>query len=116
MWTSDITHPHTGEGRLYLCVVRDGCSRRVLGWAMDSPPGFRPGRASLEYSQNVAWSGPPHVVFHADQGTQYTSWQLHKTAKRLGVVQSMGRTGVCFDCQSALTRSRKDWGVLAGVL
>ena len=47
---------------------------------------------------------------------RYTSQQLHKAAKRLGVVQSMGRTGVCFDCQSVLTRSRKDWGVLAGVL
>lgn len=36
VWVSDVTYLRTGEGWLYLCVVRDGCSRRVLGWAMDS--------------------------------------------------------------------------------
>ena len=39
VWTSDITYQHSGEGWLYLCVVRDGCSRRMLGWAMDSRQG-----------------------------------------------------------------------------
>lgn len=58
VWTSDITYLHTREGRLYLCVVRDGCSRRVLGWAMDSPPRFRPGRAGPDHDQDVAWSDP----------------------------------------------------------
>ena len=35
MWISDITYLRTWEGFVYLCVIRDGCSRRVLGWAMD---------------------------------------------------------------------------------
>lgn len=47
MWTSDITYLRTGQSWLYLCAVRDGCSRRVIGWAIDehmhrSGPG-RPG-------------------------------------------------------------------------
>ena len=40
---------------------------------------------------------PGRVVFHADRGAQYTSEQIHKVTKRLGVDQSMGRTGVCWD-------------------
>lgn len=40
---------------------------------------------------------PGQVVFHTDRGTQYTSIQIHRAAQRLGMTQSMGRTGVCFD-------------------
>ena len=40
---------------------------------------------------------PGRIVFHADRGTQYTSDQLHRACDELGVDQSMGRTGVCFD-------------------
>ncbi|QXT61750.1 IS3 family transposase [Tessaracoccus palaemonis] len=97
VWVSDITYLRTGEGWLYLCVVRDGCSRRVLGWAMDSHQDSDLVERALTMARTLRGDVPGQVVFHADRGTQYTSDQLHRAAKRLGVEQSMGRTGVCFD-------------------
>lgn len=68
----DITHLRTGEGWLNLCVIRDGHSRRILGWSMDSS------RDSylVEHASRMAYTlrdeVPDGVVFHADRGTQFT--------------------------------------------
>ncbi len=97
VWISDITYLRTGEGWLYLCVVRDGCSRRVLGWAMDSHQDSDLVERALTMAKTLRGAVAGKVVFHTDQGTQYTCEQLHQAAKRLDVSQSMGRTGVCFD-------------------
>nr|WP_156874593.1 IS3 family transposase [Vaginimicrobium propionicum] len=97
VWISDITYLRTGEGWLYLCVVRDGCSRRVLGWAMDSHQDADLVERALVMAKTLRGDFPGRVVFHADRGTQYTSEQLHKATKRLSIDQSMGRTGVCYD-------------------
>ncbi len=97
VWISDITYLRTREGWLFLCVVRDACSRRVLGWAMDSHQDSDLVERALIMAKTLRGVLPGQVVFHADRGSQYTSKQLHKAAKRLGVKQSMGRTGVCFD-------------------
>lgn len=97
VWISDITYLRTGEGWLYLCVVRDGCSRRVLGWAMDSHQSTDLVERALRTAHTLRGGLPGRVVFHADRGTQYTSAQLHRACQELEVDQSMGRTGVCFD-------------------
>ena len=97
VWISDITYLRTGEGWLYLCVVRDGCSRRVLGWAMDSHQNADLVERALRTAKVLRGQVPGRIVFHADRGTQYTSDQLHRACDELGVDQSMGRTGVCFD-------------------
>ncbi len=71
VWTSDITYLPTGQGWVYLCAVRDGCSRRVIGWAMADH--MRTELVTAALNMAVAFRGqrPPKVVFHADRGTQY---------------------------------------------
>ena len=54
VWISDITYLRTNEGWLYLCAVRDGCSRRVLGWSLDSVQRYRFGGKGLAHGQDPA--------------------------------------------------------------
>lgn len=97
VWMSDITYLRTGEGWLYLCAIRDGHSRRVLGWAMDSVQDSHLVERALRMAHTLRGEVPEGLVFHADRGTQFTSEQLWKVCQELGIAQSVGRTGVCFD-------------------
>lgn len=101
VWTSDITYLPTGEGRLYLCAVRDGCSRRVLGRAIDDH--LRADLVDQALTMAVVLRGvlPDKVIFHADRGTQYTSAQIADLCAGLGLLQSVGRTRVCWDNAAA---------------
>lgn len=100
-WFSDITYLRTGEGWAYLCVVRDGNTRRVLGRTVGDS--LHTDLVEDALRQAVALRGvlPRKVIFHADRGTQYTSAQLAAVAAELGVLRSMGRTGVCWDNAAA---------------
>jgi transposase InsO family protein len=97
VWTSDITYLATDEGWLYLCAVRDGCSRRVLGWAVEDHMRTDLVESALSMAVTMRGHLPGQVIFHADRGTQYTSGQLARLARRHNVAQSVGRTGVCWD-------------------
>ena len=85
------------EGWLYLCAVRDGCSRRVLGWAVEDHMRTNLVESALSMAITVRSVLPDQVIFHADRGTQYTSGRLARFADRHGIAQSVGRTGVCWD-------------------
>lgn len=98
VWYSDITYLRTGEGWLYLCSIIDGASRRVVGWAMDSTMTTD----LVETALRRAWTLRggrvlPGLVLHSDRGCQYTSARLHQVCSELGITQSMGRSGICFD-------------------
>jgi len=97
VWTSDITYLATGEGWLYLCAVRDGCSRRVLGYAFSDSLHTDVVEAALRRAVTFREGDTTGVIFHADRGCQYTSEQLHDAAIDLKVCLSVGRTGVCWD-------------------
>ncbi len=97
VWISDITYLRTDEGWVSLCAVRDACSRRVIGWAMDSSQTTNLVERALRMAHVLRGGGPAGVVFHADRGTQYTSTQLNDVCAGLGIRQSVGRTGVCWD-------------------
>ena len=100
-WFSDITYLDTGEGWAYLCAVRDGHTRRVLGRSIASH--LRADLVADALRQAVALRGhlPAKVIFHADRGCQYTSQQLADLAGELDLLRSKGRTGVCWDNAAA---------------
>ena len=103
VWMSDITYLRTAKDWLYLCVVRDGQSRRVLGWTMDSVQDTYLAERAHQMAYTLRGDVPDGLVFHADRGTQFTSEKLWGICRNLGVAQSVGRTGVCFD--NAMTES-----------
>jgi putative transposase len=70
VWTSDITYLATGEGWLYLCAVRDGYSRRVLGWAVEDHLRTDLVEAALRRAVTLRGKLPGKVIFHADRGSQ----------------------------------------------
>lgn len=97
VWTSDITYLATGQGWLYLCAVRDGCSRRVLGYAFSDSLHTDLVETALRRAVTFRTGDSAGVIFHADRGCQYTSAQVAGVADELGVRLSVGRTGVCWD-------------------
>lgn len=90
VWTSDITYLGTGEGWLYLCAVRDGCSRRVIGWAIDDYLHTDLVQAALEMAVAMRGELAGQVVMHADRGCQYTSAQLARFAREHNLARSVG--------------------------
>jgi len=101
LWVADITYIPTWAGFLYLAVVLDAFSRRIVGWAMETHL-----RTELVLGAlNLAlWQRrPAGVIHHSDQGTQYTSIAFGMRCREAGVRPSMGSIGDCFDnamCES----------------
>jgi putative transposase len=98
----DITYIRTWEGWLYLALVIDCFSRKIVGWAMDDnyrTPLIQD--AIRMAAKNVAL--PEGAVFHSDRGSNYTSEDFAATLTELGIRQSVGRTGICYD--NALSES-----------
>lgn len=98
VWISDITYLNTEQGWLYLAVVRDACSRRVLGWAIEDH--MRAELVTTALRMAVAARGgrlPGEVIFHADRGSQYTSREVTDFAAAHHLACSVGATGVCWD-------------------
>lgn len=92
----DITYLHTWEGWVYLALVIDCYSRKIVGWAMDDNYKTPLIQAAVEMAaRNLVL--PPGAIFHSDRGSNYTSEEFAKTLKKLNVRQSVGRTGICYD-------------------
>ena len=92
----DITYIPTWQGWLYLATVIDCATRKIVGWAMDD--NYRTPLitdAITMAARNL--SLPEGAVFHSDRGSNYTSAEFAGELERLGIRQSVGRTGICFD-------------------
>ena len=101
LWCGDITYLRTGEGWLFLATVIDLFSRRVIGWSAAAH--MRTDLVADALNMAVATRGGAvnGVVFHTDRGSQYTSAAFGQLCDQLGVTQSMGATGVCWDNAAA---------------
>jgi putative transposase len=97
VWTGDITYIWTHSGWVYLAVVLDLYSRKVVGWAVST----KPDTALVIAAMAMAIHARPYrrwrLMFHSDQGCQYTSQEFREYLRDRGVLQSMSRRCQCWD-------------------
>jgi len=101
LWVADITYIRTWAGFLYLAVVVDVWSRRVVGWAMATH--LRTELVMDALHMAILQRHPQDVIHHSDQGGQYTSIAFGHRCREAGIRPSMGSVGDCFDnamCES----------------
>ena len=96
VWCGDITYLWAGTCWLYLAVVLDLYARRVVGWALSRSPdaALTQQALTMAYESRGRAEG---VLFHSDQGCQYTSTAFQRLLWRYRMVQSMSRRGNCWD-------------------
>lgn len=95
-WVSDITYIRTAQGWLYLAVVLDLYSRKVVGWAM--APTMHAGLVMSALTMALQQRRPaPGLILHSDRGSQYASDEYQALLKQHHVVCSMSRKGNCWD-------------------
>jgi putative transposase len=96
LWCADITYLPTWQGFLYLAVIIDAYSRRVVGWSMANH--LRTDLV-LDALEMALWNRRPGagLIHHADHGTQYTSLAFGRRCRQAGITPSMGSVGDCFD-------------------
>lgn len=122
-WVGDITEIPTQSGqKLYLATVIDLYSRRLLGAAMGLHPDAELACAAIKMAvaarggRQAIWRDEEseRVIFHTDRGSTYTAKDFTKLCRKLGIRQSMGRVGSCFDNAAAEAFfSSLEWEVLS---
>lgn len=115
-WVGDMTEIPTAAGKLYLATVIDLFSRRLLGAATGLHPDAQLACEAITMAV-AARGGAAHitgVLFHTDRGSTYTAEKFTAQCRRLGIRQSMGRVGSCFDNAAAEAFfSSLEWEVLS---
>lgn len=97
LWVMDVTEHPTEEGKLYLAVVIDAFSRRVVGWSI---AGHIRSELVVDALQMAIWRRrPPEgtTIAHSDHGSTYTSWAFGRRLRAAGLLGSMGSVGDAYD-------------------
>jgi putative transposase len=95
LWVADLTYVPTWSGFLYLAVVLDVYSRKVVGWAMENHLRTELVLAAIDMA--ITMRRPRSVIHHSDHGCQYTSYAFGKRCREAGVMPSMGTVGDAYD-------------------
>ena len=98
LWVADITYIPTWAGFLYLAVVLDAYSRRIVGWSMATTLATRLVLDALNMA--LLTRRPTGVIHHSDQGSQYTSIEFGHRCRDAGVRPSMGSVGDAYDTEA----------------
>lgn len=96
VWTTDITYIWTLQGWVYLAVVLDLYSRRVVGWSLDKQMATALVSRALTMAVNLR-NPSPGLLHHSDRGSQYASKAYQELLQQHGMVCSMSRKGNCWD-------------------
>lgn len=96
-WVTDITYLPTAQGWVYLAVVLDLFSRKVVGWAIATSLATELIAAALQRAIESRRPEGKQLLHHSDRGCQYTSEAYQKILNTLGIECSMSRTGCCYD-------------------
>jgi putative transposase len=100
-WCGDITEIPTDEGKLYLATAIDLFSRRLLGYATSAHPDAVLAGQAIKMAVATRGGNVAGVIFHTDRGSTYTADDFTALCAKLGIIQSMGRVGSCFDNAAA---------------
>jgi transposase InsO family protein len=100
LWLSDITEHWTGEGKLYVCAIKDVCSNRIVGYSIDSRMKSSLAVAALNNAvarRRIEGGAVAGCVVHTDRGSQFRSRKFVHALNRHSMVGSMGRVGAAGD-------------------
>ena len=95
LWLTDITEHPTAEGKLYLCAVKDACSKRIVGYSMDSR--MTADLAVRALRNAIALRGHVDAIVHSDRGSQFRAHVYVRELRSAQLRGSMGRVGACAD-------------------
>jgi len=94
-WLTDISEHPTGQGKLYLCAIKDACSKRIVGYSMDA---HMPAALAVNALKNaLVTRDVATTIVHSDRGSQFRSRAFVRTLKEAELRGSMGRVGTCAD-------------------
>lgn len=96
LWFTDITEHPTAEGKLYLCAVKDACSKRIVGYSIDAR---MTSQLAVEALRNALAVRDPETtaIVHSDRGSQFRSHAYQRVLREAQLRGSMGRVGTCAD-------------------
>jgi putative transposase len=95
-WLADLTYVPTAEGWLYVALVLDVFSRKLVGWALSDSVGQELTLEALQMA--LSWRAPaPGLIHHSDRGVQYAAGAYRKVLAARGITVSMSRPGDCWD-------------------
>ncbi len=94
-WLTDISEHPTGEGKLYLCAIKDCYSNKIVGYSIDSR--MKSSLVVCAIRNAITIRMPDGTILHSDRGSQNRAKKVLRLLKNNGLIGSMGRVGACGD-------------------